>query len=544
MTVPFLRGLALSAALLLLVGCVSTPPGPAPIAKLAPAQWHAPLPHEGQPMRLTQWWRGQGDALLAALIDAAQAASPDMASARARRVEAQAARVAAGAALVPTLDGQLSTSKGNALSGSMPSSMLGGLSIPPLVTTQAALQAGWEIDLFGAVRANRAAAQAQLEARQAQWHAARVSVAADTALAYFNERACRRQADVLAANAASSAETTRLAELAAQAGFQAVADVQRARAGAAGAAAQFKQQRAACAVMRQGLAALTGIDAAALEAQLDAAPPEPDLPALGSISAVPAQTLLQRPDLYAAERAVMAASAQVGVARAQQLPRLTLQGNIGRLQYQGGTFSESMSTWSFGPLALSLPIFDAGRKAAQVEAARARYDEAVSLYRASVRQAVREVEQALVNLDSIDARTTDARTAVDNAQGVLAATQLRYDAGMASLLELEDARRPLLSQRSGLVDLQRQRAEAFVALYRAMGGGWSRAEGGDANTAGHGDQNVNQNVNQNADQNADKSLGKSADKSADKSAVQKNQGARPGANNAAAAARISSPSLP
>jgi outer membrane protein TolC len=128
-----------------------------------------------------------------------------------------------------------------------------------------------------------------------------------------------------------------------------------------------------------------------------------------------------------------------------------------------------------GPLSLTVPLLDGGARRANTDAAKARYAEAVSLYRANVRQAVREVEEALVNLDATDARTTDADAAVKNYQASFDATQARYSSGLASLFELEDSRRTLFSAQTARVSLQRERTEAWVALYRSMGGGWSRS---------------------------------------------------------------------
>jgi multidrug efflux system outer membrane protein len=108
----------------------------------------------------------------------------------------------------------------------------------------------------------------------------------------------------------------------------------------------------------------------------------------------------------------------------------------------------------------------------------------VSLYRANVRQAVREVEEALVNLDATDARTTDADSAVQNYQASFDATQARYSSGLASLFELEDSRRTLFTAQTARVSLQRERTEAWVALYRSMGGGWNRAANAAPSPAG------------------------------------------------------------
>lgn len=469
------------AAACLLSAC-ALPRPPERVTAPAPDQWSTPPPHGGSLPTLAQWWRQLDDPLLVELIDAAEAASPTVASAAARIAEARASRVAAGAALAPKLDGTLSASRSNS-----PTSGVGGapgatgsaaalVESPPITTAQAGLQASWEIDLFGALRASRDATQARLAGADANWHQARVSVAAETATTYLDERACRRQLAVAVSDTQSRAETARLTELSARAGFTAPADAALARASASDASARLTQQRTQCALLRQGLASMSGIDARTLEARLDAAPVDRPLPAIHAIARVPAEALAQRPDVYAAELGVAAASADAGAALAQRVPRLSLQGSIGRLQFRTGGFSETVDTWTVGPLALTVPIFDGGALAANEQAAKARYDEAVALYRANVRQAVREVEEALINLQSTDARAGDADAAVTNYQASFNATRARYESGLASLFELEDSRRTLFAAQTARVSLQRERAEAWVSLYRSMGGGWSRPD--------------------------------------------------------------------
>ncbi|RYY69734.1 MAG: RND transporter, partial [Comamonadaceae bacterium] len=119
-------------------------------------------------------------------------------------------------------------------------------------------------------------------------------------------------------------------------------------------------------------------------------------------------------------------------------------------------------------------LLDGGVISANRTAARARYDEAVAVYQARLRQAVREVEEALVNLDSTSRRERDARRAVEGFRKSLAAAEARWRSGLGSLIELEDQRRQALAAQSALVTLQQERAAALVALYRATGGGWSR----------------------------------------------------------------------
>lgn len=192
-----------------------------------------------------------------------------------------------------------------------------------------------------------------------------------------------------------------------------------------------------------------------------------------AITSLPAQLLSQRPDVYTAERDVAAASHEVGGTQAQRYPRLSLSGSIGAANFRTGGQNTQLDTWSVGPLTLQLPVFDGGRRSANVEAAQARYDAAVVAYRATIRKAVSEVEQALVTLNATGERAGDAQTALAGYRAAFIATEDRYKNGLASLLELEDARRMRLAAENTVIALQQERSAAWVALYRAAGGGWN-----------------------------------------------------------------------
>lgn len=428
-----------------------------------PPQWYAPLPHNGTLADLSRWWAQFDDPLLVELIDAAQAGSTSVAQARSRLEQARAARTAARSALFPEVDAQASAQRGNSQIG-----------IPLATLLQGGLQASWEVDLFGRNRGTADAASARLRGAQAGWHEARVSVAAETANSYVNLRTCQRQLAVAENDARSRAETARLSQLSAEAGFTAPANAALARASAAEGSARATQQRAQCEIEVKGLVALSGLAEPALRQKLAAPWREPANFAMAAVPDVPARLLAQRPDVFRAEQEVAAASAEVGSARADRYPRLTLTGNVGHLQVRAGGATTDLDTWSIGPLAVSLPIFDAGRRAANVDSATARYEEAVALLRGTARQAVREVEEALVNLDSARSRSADAQAAAEGYRQSFAATEARYRAGLASLVELEDQRRQALAAETALVTLQRERVAAWIALYRAVGGGWTR----------------------------------------------------------------------
>ena len=460
-------------AILALAACAAAPP-PADAAAdsgiaafAAPAQWQAPLPHQGRLDNLAQWWQRLNDPLLVDLIAAAQLQSPDIAQARLRLEQARASRVAAGAALLPTLGGAASVSRGLFDPQALPR---------PATSWQAGLQTAWEIDVFGGNRAARNAAAYRLGGAGALWHDARVAVAADTAQQTTAWRSCLAQLAVAASDAASRAETSRLTDLTAQAGFTAPATAALARASRAEAANRVTQQRAQCDVQRKALVALTGMTDADLQAKIEQNPMhavlENSSDALFSIASIPAQVLAQRPDVFNADQQVAAARMDLGSAQADRYPRLSLSGAIGTAGLRAQGVTARFDTWSIGPLAVTVPLFDGGRRTANIETAQVAYSAAASTYRAQVRRAVAEVEQALVNLQATADRTLDAQTAAQGYRTSFDATQARYQSGLASLVELEDSRRTLLAAETTRVGLQGERMAAWIALYRAAGGGW------------------------------------------------------------------------
>ena len=460
------RAASVATSLAVLSACSSGPaaPPPAPTAAAdSPVHWNAPLPHRGELTALATWWQQFDDPVLVQLINAAQAASPTIASAASRIEQSRATRVASGAALLPALD-----ANANALRGKQ--DFVSGLGNSASVGVQAA----WEIDLFGGRRAARDAAQARFVGAQAGWHDARVAVAAEVATDYTSLRACEAQVVQTQLDSNSRNETARLTGLSTQAGFESPANAALARASAAQGNSLLTQRRAQCDVLVKGLVALTGIDEPTLRTRLAAGAARVPQPASIVMPSVPAQVLAQRPDVAVAERELVAASAEVSQAQAARLPRIALNGSISASRFESSDFGNRSGTlWAIGPITVSLPLFDAGTRRANVVAARARYDEAGVVYRGKLRGAVREVEEALIALQSTADRSTDAQVATEGFAASFRATEARFKGGLASLYELEDARRSALQAEIALTDLKRERATAWITLYRALGGGWS-----------------------------------------------------------------------
>ncbi|MCE2657189.1 MAG: efflux transporter outer membrane subunit [Rubrivivax sp.] len=426
-----------------------------------PLQWQAPVPHQGQPTDLLQWWQQFNDPVLLRLQTAAQTVSPTLASARSRIEQARASSVAASAARLPLVDavGSASTGKGEA-------------GVPRASVAQLAFQSSWEIDLFGAVRAGDQAGLARLDGAQAAWHSARVAVAAETASTYLQLRACEAQVQQLDIDAQSRAETARVTDRSAQAGLTPPAAAAQARASAAQGRAQTVAQRAQCDSLVKALVSLSAEDEAALRRALAERTAQLPQPAAFSLASLPAQLLAQRPDLTEAAAAVTAAAADVKLTEARRFPRVSLSGALGFMGVRADGVSRSGETWSLGPLQVTFPVFDAGIRRANVTAARSAYDEAVAVYQARTRVAVREVEDALVQLRSAADRQADAQTAMEGYEASFKAAESRYKGGISSIFELEDARRTAVAARSAFIELQRERVAAWIALYRALGGGW------------------------------------------------------------------------
>ena len=447
----------------LLAGCAAIPTVE-PAREALPPQWVAALPHAGTPAHLNSWWQQFDDPVLPALIAQAQERSPTLAITLARLAQARAAARAAGASGQPTLAASASAARSHT-------------ALPPSAGTStalaASLDAGWEIDLFGGLAQGRRAATERAAAGAAQWHEARVSLAAEVASTYVGLRACEAALEVYTQDAASLSQTSALVQKKVNAGFDAPANGALSRASAADAANRVVAQGAECDIAVKALATLTVQPETTLRQTLVARRGVLPKAAAFAVTQVPAEVLAQRPDVAAAERELAAAAADVGAAEADRWPRLSLGGSIGHAGVRSGGSSIDGGTWSLGANLLA-PLIDAGRRKANADGARARYAEARAAWQARALGAVREVEEALVRLDATGRREVDARRAAEGYGAFYQASETQWRVGTGSLLDLEQARRSQLAANAALVQVQRERITAWLALYKAVGGGWQR----------------------------------------------------------------------
>jgi outer membrane protein, multidrug efflux system len=437
----------------------------------AAAAWQTPLPHGGSTAQLINWWTQLGDPVFDELMQAAQTGNATLAAALSRIAQARTGVARADDALAPNLSLNAQTNR------SVPQPKA-----PPSTSLSTGLQASWELDLWGGNRAALNAAQLRERGAELSWHEARVAVAAEMASAYIGLRYCENLLAILQRDAASRLETARLADLTAKAGFSAPATAQLARASSFDAANSVTSLQAQCDVQVKSLVALSGLPEAGLREKLKQSKAASNKMAAqtalfsiaNSVTQLPAQLLAQRPDIAAAQLDVTAAAMDIRSFDARRYPSLSLNGSIGAGSTRQMGMTADGITWGIGPIALNLPLTNQDVTRSNTEAAVAAYDAAVITLQAKARQAVSEVEASLVNLNAAKLRASQTQAAAEGYAASLAATQSRYRAGLASLVELEDARRTALFAEQNQLSVERERIAAWIALYRATGGGWAK----------------------------------------------------------------------
>ena len=438
--------------------------------------WQATLPHDGQIANLQQFWEQLHDPLLVELITAAQQVSPDIAAAKSHIFEAKVNEVRANAALLPNITGGLTWSRTLQRNGTL---SVPGFSGGSFNSTRIGLDAAWEPDIFGSNTILFDAAKVREKASKASWHEARVSVAAEVANAYFSQRFCQLEAEVQLADVNSRAETARLTKISSDAGFSSAYASSLANAGLADAKQQLTAQQGQCDLEIKSLVALTQMDEPTLREKLTSSPFElaNTQPAdLFSITALPAEIIKQRPDIYNAEATLVSAAANIRDAQASLLPKVEIDGSLGYTYLTNKRIVNSGTAFPLGPVSVTLPIFDGGVIRANIKTSKVHYEEAAANYRSKVQYAVKEVEDALVNLHSSASRQVDLKEAIKGYSEALTATEFKVKAGFANLIELEEIRRSTLLAETTSMEVSKERLLAWVALYRAVGGGWTVAQ--------------------------------------------------------------------
>lgn len=469
--------------MLALAGCAVTPEYKRPAvdvpaafkeASLSPEaarRWKAAQPAEA--MSRGQWWLVFGDEALNRLEEQAMSANQNLKAAAARLAQARAMQRDVESARYPTVDAGFGPTRQRASNASQ------GLDEdahnPPSTLWRAQTTVSYEADLFGRVSAAVDAATADAQQSAALFQSVRLALQADVAQAHFLIRRLDAEAALFRDTVALRRQTLDLVQRRFDAGAISELDLARARTEYASAQSQSLAVERRRAAAEHALAILLGRPPASFAA----APAPLDRVTLSIPAGLPSSLLERRPDIAAAERAMAAANARVGVAKAAFFPRLTLTGAFGYESSQIGDLLQwSSRSFILGPLVgtvLSLPIFDGGQRDARLAQAKARYEEDVARYRQAVLTAFREVEDGLSGLRILGEQAGVQDEAVASAERAAQLSRVQYRAGDAGYLDVIDADRAVLQQKRAAVALNGERAQAAVALIRALGGGWENA---------------------------------------------------------------------
>ncbi|MEN3951548.1 efflux transporter outer membrane subunit [Iodidimonas sp. SYSU 1G8] len=449
----------------LVAGCSLTPDYERPTSDVPPA-WSTAVPtalaaEADQAAGIdAAWWDLFGDPALSSLMRDALASNYDLTASLERIEQARASVKVAGSALLPAIDGSAGLSRrtdqpfGNAASSN---------------NYSASVAASYELDLWGRNRARVAGAKAGYEVSVFDFQSLKLVVQSDVATFYVGILALRERLDLARQNLAAARDLLNLVELRYREGAISGLDVSQQRGAIASFEAQIPSLEQQLKASEHALALLAGRTPQGFSVA-ETALANLALPAIAVEQ--PSQLLLRRPDLRSAEQSLIAANADIGIARAAFFPTISLSANGGL----SGTISpDATSTFISLASGLAAPIFRGGELTGSLERTKARQRELVALYRQAVITAFAEVEDALIAVQTTDVRYRYLVESAVQARETYRLAQVRYKEGADDFLAVIDAQRNLFSAEDTLVDAQVARYEAAIALFKAMAGGWSAA---------------------------------------------------------------------
>ena len=445
-----------------LAGCSMMPAYERPAAPV-PANW----PYASAPTDTTaadlDWQNFFGDARLRQLIATALRNNRDLRSAVLNIEQARAQYDIRNADRLPTVNAALSGSRTPAAGGTVTRTYTAGFAVT-----------AWEIDLFGRIASMSEAALAQFLATEEGRKAAQTSLIATVANTWLSLVADDELLALTRRTLDTREESLRLTRMRFEAGAASELDFRQAQSLFEGARVALAQQQRQRALDMNALALLLG-ESVPPDVQITVTTASltlPDLPA-----GTPSDVLVRRPDVRQAEQQLVAANANIGAARAAFFPRISLTAGVGTASGQlSGLFKDGSWGFTAAPQLL-LPIFDAGRNSAGLRSANVLRDIAVAQYERSIQSAFREVSDALAGRATL-VEQLQAQTTVAEAESVrFRLSELRYNNGVASFLDLLDAQRSLFTAQQALIQTRLAQLQNQVLLYRALGGGWSEGGG-------------------------------------------------------------------
>ncbi|HEX7809328.1 MAG TPA: efflux transporter outer membrane subunit, partial [Thermoanaerobaculia bacterium] len=402
-----------------------------------------------------QWFEVFGDPALRTLIEEALRNGYDARIAAARVEQARARFGIAGAARFPDVDYEVRTGYGRQ-SGDTGAAIAANVG------------AFWEVDLWGRIRRLNEAARAQYLASEEGQRAVKLALASEVASAYFDLRELDAELAIAKQTVAAFQNTLDLFDTRLRGGTASGVETSRAEALLANAAAQIPLLEREIHSTETQISTLLGrvpgpiARGTALEEQpLPAAVP----------AGLPSALLLRRPDVRAAEQALIAANANVGVAQAAFYPTLSLTGVLGGQSSELSEFFNEGQLWNVQAGLLG-PIFNAGRLRNQRRVAVAQFDEALAQYEQSVTRALADASTSIVSVEKLGAAEDARLRALRANEEAVRLVNLRYESGFSAYFEVLDAMQQLFTAQNNSARIRRDRLVALVQLYRALGGGW------------------------------------------------------------------------
>ncbi|UVL47943.1 efflux transporter outer membrane subunit [Pseudomonas moraviensis] len=453
------------AASLLLAACSS--PAPRLDSGVQPPRaWQSADSH-GALQSNRQWWTQFGSPELERLVEQARLGSYDLAAAMARVRQAQASATIAGAPLLPELKAGLNANRQKLIHGKGYSQLDVSPENRSLDYYDAELSASYEIDFWGGNRAARDSAVFAVQASEFDRATVELTLLSGVANSYTQALALREQARIAELNLKNAQNVLHLVQTRFDAGSATALELAQQKSLVA------EQQRRLPLVQQQArealisLAALLGqpVQALRLPEQSFAQLHWPDI-----ASGVPSDLLSRRPDIASAEARLAAAQADVTVARAAMLPKITLTASLG----SGADLAADLLRTTFYNLSsgLTAPIFNNGRLSAERDKAKARQDELLESYRGAIINGFADVEKALSSIRGLDEQRQWQSEELTQAQTAFDIAQSRYQAGAEDLLTVLQTQRTLYAAQDLNVQLRQSRLQASIALYKALGGDW------------------------------------------------------------------------
>ena len=418
-----------------------------------------------------QWWTVFNDETLNSLEQTALRDNPSVKAAAQRLVQALEQAGVSRASQQPSLSVNASVANSRTSAETSQGLALGGRSIKGNNYAVGASMS-YELDLLGRVRRLVEASDAQALVAEADRDGVLLMLSSQLATTYWQLRGLDAEITILKGALDTRRESEELVTARFDAGLSNELDVSRARIEYANARADLQEVQRQRNLLEHSLATLVGASPSAMllaaNANAAALPQPPAIPV-----GLPASLLAQRPDLAGSVAGVRAANAQIGVAEGAFYPTLTLTGNFGYASENLRKLGEGGSRqFSAGPLALSLPIFDGGRNKANLAIAKSRYEEAIANHETRLLTALREVEDALSDVQQRQLQgEAQAASQVAAARGYLVA-RARYERGVSNYLDVTDAQRSALAADRAAVQITTQRLLAAVSVARALGAGW------------------------------------------------------------------------